>query len=106
MRRYYVDELPQLVNVFMGEMSLVGPRPERPYFIERIREQAPEIDQILQVKPGVIGWSQLAYGYADSVSQMLDRMRYDQLYVQHQSWVLDLKIALLSLKRIALGKGR
>ncbi len=106
MRRYYIDELPQLVNVLMGEMSLVGPRPERPYFIERIREQAPEIDQILQVKPGVIGWSQLAYGYADSVAQMLERMRYDQLYVQHQSWVLDLKIALLSLKRIALGKGR
>jgi lipopolysaccharide/colanic/teichoic acid biosynthesis glycosyltransferase len=104
LRRHHLDELPQLWNVMRGEMSLVGPRPERAYFLDRVRQVAPEVDSVLQVRPGIIGWAQLANGYARTLEQMLARLRYDLLYVRHQSWVLDLKILLLSLKRVIKGE--
>jgi len=104
MRRHHLDELPQLWNVLMGEMSLVGPRPERAVYLEQIRKVAPEVDHVLHVRPGIIGWAQLTNGYARTLDQMLARLRYDLLYVQHQSWVLDLKIGLLSLRRVIKGE--
>lgn len=104
LRRHHLDELPQLWNVIVGDMSIVGPRPERAHYLEQIRAVAPEVDHVLQVRPGIIGWAQLANGYARTLDQMLTRLRYDLLYVQHQSWVLDVKIGLLSLRRVIVGE--
>jgi exopolysaccharide biosynthesis polyprenyl glycosylphosphotransferase len=106
MRRFYLDELPQLLNVLLGHMSLVGPRPERQYFIDRILQRAPDYLHILQVRPGMTGWAQVKHGYTPTVDHMIQRLRYDQLYIANQSWWLDLRILLLTLALVARGQGR
>jgi lipopolysaccharide/colanic/teichoic acid biosynthesis glycosyltransferase len=105
MRRHRVDEIPNLVNVLKGEMSLVGPRPERQYFIDQIVKKAPHYRRLLKVKPGITSWGQVKYGYASSVDQMIERLEYDLLYLENMSLFIDLKIIIYTGLIIINGKG-
>jgi exopolysaccharide biosynthesis polyprenyl glycosylphosphotransferase len=106
MRKYRLDELPQFINVLLGNMSIVGPRPERPHFIEQIVQTAPEYKLLLRIAPGITSWGMVQYGYASSVKEMLTRMRYDLLYLHNQSFTLDIKILLFTILIILKGKGK
>lgn len=106
MRRTRLDELPQFWNVLKGDMSVVGPRPERQYYIEQIVEKTPSYKKLLRVKPGLTSIGQVHYGYAENVDQMCDRMRYDLLYLQNISLNSDLNIILKTVKVMVQGKGK
>lgn len=105
MRRLHLDELPQLYNVLCGHMSLVGPRPERPYFIDRILEQAPQYRSLLQVKPGITSLGMVKFGYARNVEEMVQRMRFDLVYLENMSLMMDLRVLLYTIKAIFEGRG-
>lgn len=105
MRRYRLDELPQFINVLKGDMSLVGPRPERQYFVDQIIERAPHYFLVQQVTPGITSWGMVKFGYADSVDKMIQRLEYDVLYLENQTLLIDLKILLYTLKPLFSGKG-
>lgn len=92
LRKTHADELPNLINVLKGDMSLIGPRPERQFFIERITINAPEFLHLLTIKPGVTSWGQIKYGYARNVPEMIQRMHYDLPYVQNTSFKTDISI--------------
>lgn len=106
MRKYRLDELPQLWNVFKGDMSLVGPRPERAFFIEKIVKKAPWYTLVLQVKPGITSWGMVKYGYATSVDEMIERNRFDLVYLSNMSVAVDFKILLHTINTVASGKGK
>lgn len=105
LRRYRLDEIPQFVNILRGEMSLVGPRPERAYFIEQLSHLTPDFPTLLQMKPGLTSWGQVKYGYASTVEQISERMQYDLYYINHFSILFDLKIILHTIKIVFSGKG-
>lgn len=105
LRKYRLDELPQFWNVLRGDMSLVGPRPERPYFTERIVAKAPQYTLLYQVRPGITSWGMVRYGYASDIDQMIARMRYDLLYVENLSFLLDMKILFYTFNTVITGKG-
>lgn len=106
MRKTRLDELPQFWNVLKGDMSVVGPRPERQHFIEQIVEKTPNYKKLLRVRPGLTSIGQVHYGYAENVEQMRDRMRYDLLYLQNISLNSDINIILKTVKVMVQGKGK
>lgn len=106
MRKWRIDELPQFWNVLRGEMSLVGPRPERAYYIEKISEIAPHYKHLLLIKPGITSWGQVKYGYASTVEEMVQRLKYDILYIENRSFALDLKILFYTMLVLVKGSGK
>lgn len=105
MRKYRLDELPQFFNVLKGDMSLVGPRPEQKFFIDKIIEKAPYYSLVHKVKPGITSWGMVMYGYADTVDKMIERLKFDIIYLENISLKIDLKILIYTILTIVKGKG-
>jgi sugar transferase (PEP-CTERM system associated) len=104
-RKLRIDEIPQMLNVLKGEMSFVGPRPERSYFVERLKQNIPYYDLRHSVKPGITGWAQVCYRYADSEQDAIEKLQYDLYYIKHLSPIFDLQIIFESFKVILFGWG-
>jgi exopolysaccharide biosynthesis polyprenyl glycosylphosphotransferase len=104
-RALRIDEIPQMVNVLKGEMSFVGPRPERPFFVTRLKERIPYYPVRFSVKPGITGWAQISHSYADSEEDAIEKLQYDLYYIKNVSVIFDLQIILETFKVILFGRG-
>ena len=106
MRKYRLDELPQFFNVFLGQMSIVGPRPERKYYIDQIRQKAPHYKYVLKVKPGLTSWGMVKFGYAENVDEMVQRLKYDIIYIENMNLFNDLKVLIYTVLIVLQGRGK
>lgn len=104
LRKHHLDELPQLWNVFIGDMAFVGPRPERAYYIKLIEKEDPRYYMLYQIRPGVTSYATLYNGYTDTMEKMLIRLQYDLDYLEHRSWTLDITILVKTFLYIVFGK--
>lgn len=102
-RQHHLDELPQFWNVLIGDMSFIGPRPERQYFIDQIMERNPNYELLYQIRPGITSYATLYNGYTDTIEKMLRRLELDLYYLEHRSFLLDIKILYLTFYRIVKG---
>ena len=105
-RKYRIDELPQLMNVLKGEMGFVGPRPERPEFVNELVKDIPYYSQRHNVKPGLTGWAQLKYPYGATAEDAQEKLKFDLYYIKHRSLLLDLMILIRTVEIVLFGKGR
>lgn len=106
LRKTRIDEMPQFWNVLVGDMSLVGPRPERQYYIDLITQRAPHYKHLHRVRPGITSWGQVKYGYAENVEQMVQRLKYDILYIENMSLAMDVKILFYTVIIVLKGSGK
>ena len=106
MRKTRLDEFPQFINVLIGDMSIVGPRPERQFYIDQIAKIQPQYNQLTKVRPGITSWGQVKFGYAENVDQMLQRMKYDLLYLKNRSLSLDIKIIFYTFIIVLKAEGK
>ena len=104
LREHHLDELPQLWNVFCGDMAFIGPRPERQFFIDQIMKEDPRYRFLFQIRPGVTSYATLYNGYTDTLEKMERRLRYDLFYLEHRSWGFDFKILFMTFMSIVFGK--
>lgn len=106
MRKYRLDELPQFINVILGQMSIVGPRPERTYYINQITSKAPHYKHLQKVKPGITSWGMVKFGYAQNVDEMVQRLKYDIIYIENMNLFNDLKILIYTVLIVLQGRGK
>ncbi len=106
MRKTRIDEFPQFFNVLIGDMSLVGPRPERQHYIDQIVQKAPHYKHLNRVRPGITSLGQVKYGYAQNVDEMVKRLKFDILYIENMSLAMDFRIILYTVATILKGKGK
>lgn len=106
LRKVRLDEMPQFYNVLIGEMSIVGPRPERQFFINLIVQKAPHYKHLHKVRPGITSWGQVKYGYAENVDQMIERLKYDIIYIENMSFGVDMKILIYTILIVIQGRGK
>ena len=105
LRKYRLDETLQFWNVIKGDMSLVGPRPERKYFVDQILNSAPYYTLIYQIRPGITSLGMVKFGYATNINEMIERAKYDIIYIENMSLLIDLKIIIYTIKTVITGKG-